>query len=227
LYTAKGRGKDRVCVYDPGTQVLPAPGRDTSAGGAVGLRTAASMADAFVSREAFIGGHSQNVGDLAARLATRIGLDAEQVELVRIAGKLHDIGKLLVPEELLYKPGPLTVAERAVIERHSEIGHQMLRSMLLEPVAMWVLHHHERWDGDGYPNGLAGEQIPVAARILHIADSYDTMTTDRVYRVRMSGQDALAEIERCSGTQFDPAVVTALREELAETPLEIVLPASA
>jgi HD-GYP domain-containing protein (c-di-GMP phosphodiesterase class II) len=103
----------------------------------------------------------------------------------------------------------------------------MLRSMLLEPVATWVLHHHERWDGDGYPNGLAGGQIPVAARILHVADSYDTMTTDRIYRARMSGQDALAEIERCSGTQFDPAVVTALREELADTPLEIVLPASA
>jgi len=227
LYTAKGRGKARVCVYRPGTPVPPAPGRVQAAGGAAGLHGALTTASAFVARDVLISGHSSSVGDLAARLAARIGLEPDQVELVRTAGNLHDIGKLLVPEELLYKPGPLTPVERAVIERHSEIGHQMLRSMLLEPVATWVLHHHERWDGDGYPAGLAGEQIPLAARILFVADSYDTMTTDRVYRARMSGHDALAEIERCSGTQFDPAVVAALREELADTPLELVLPASA
>ena len=227
LYTAKGRGKARVCVYRPGTPVPPAPGRDTTAGRAAGLRAAASMAHAFVSRDVSIGSHSQNVGDLAARLASRMGLDADDVELVRIAGNLHDIGKLLVPEELLHKRGRLTPGERDEVERHPEIGHEMLKSMLLEPVATWILHHHERWDGDGYPTGLAGEQIPLAARILFVADSYDTMTSDRVYRARMSGPAALAEIERCAGTQFDPAVVTALREELADTSLEFVLPASA
>jgi diguanylate cyclase (GGDEF)-like protein len=227
LYTAKGRGKARVCVYQPGTPVPPAPGRTSVAGHPVDLQAAADAANAFVSRDVFIGGHSQDVRDLAGRLAGRLGLEAEQVELVRIAGAVHDIGKLLVPEELLYKPGPLTAVERAVTERHSEIGHQMLRSMLLEPVATWVLHHHERWDGGGYPSGLAGEQIPLAARILFVADSFDTMTTERVHRARMSGRDALSEIERCSGTEFDPAVVAALREELADAPLELVLPASA
>ena len=229
LYTAKGRGKDRVCVYEPGARVPPAPVRaDGSASGrAAGLHSAASRAQAFVARDDFIGRHSANVGDLAARLAHRIGLDAEQAELVRMAGNLHDIGKLLVPDELLSKAGPLTAAERTLIERHSEIGHHLLTSILLEPVATWVLHHHERWDGSGYPNGLSGEQIPLAARILFVADSFDTLTSDRAYRSQMTSHAALGEIERGSGTQFDPAVVAALREELAEGPLELVLPASA
>ena len=103
----------------------------------------------------------------------------------------------------------------------------MLESLGLEPIATWVLHHHERFDGDGYPDGLVGEEIPLPARILFVADAYDTITTDRVYRQKMSRSEALAEIERCSGTQFDPAVVNALREELADTELELVLPASA
>lgn len=229
MYAAKGRGKDRVCVYQPGARVPPAPARaDGSASvRTTGLHAAASRAQAFVARDDVIGRHSESVGDLAARLAHRIGLDAEQAELVRMAGSLHDIGKLLVPDELLSKAGPLTPAERNLVERHSEIGHQLLTSIFLEPVATWVLHHHERWDGSGYPNGLSGEQIPLPARILFVADSFDTLTSDRAYRSRLTTQAALAEIERCSGTQFDPAVVAALREELAEAPLELVLPASA
>jgi HD-GYP domain-containing protein (c-di-GMP phosphodiesterase class II) len=104
----------------------------------------------------------------------------------------------------------------------------MLESLALEPIASWVLHHHERWDGAGYPHGLAAQDIPLPARILFVADAFDTMTSDNVYRAKMTRAEALAEVERCAGTQFDPKVVGALREELAsEPPLELVLPASA
>lgn len=144
-----------------------------------------------------------------------------------MAGNLHDIGKLLVPEDILHKPGQLTPAERIVVERHSEIGYRMLDALSIDPIALWVLHLHERWAGDGYPNGLAGEDIPIASRILFVADSYDTMTTDRVYRAKVSRSEALDELDRCAGAQFDPAVVAATRAELEHAPLELVLPASA
>jgi diguanylate cyclase (GGDEF)-like protein/putative nucleotidyltransferase with HDIG domain len=228
LYAAKGSGKASVHVYAPAgmpeAPVLSSP----VAGTVAGLHAAASGARAAVARDVYIGEHSQNVGEFAARMAVRLGIDREQVELIRVAGSLHDIGKLLVPEEILYKPGPLTTVERCVVQRHSEIGHTMLKSLGLEPIATWVLHHHERWDGDGYPQGLAGEEIPLPSRILFVADAFDAMTSARVYRSQLTRSEGMAEVERCSGSQFDPMVVEALRAELAsETPLELVLPASA
>jgi HD-GYP domain-containing protein (c-di-GMP phosphodiesterase class II) len=101
-----------------------------------------------------------------------------------------------------------------MLERHPQIGYRMLESLGVEPVAEWVLHHHERWDGAGYPNRLAGDKIPLGARIIFVADAYDAMTSDRAYRRAMPQHEALAELERGAGTQFDPAVVTALSEEL-------------
>ncbi len=227
LYSAKGHGKARVHVYSPDGRMPSMPMPRTLAGRAAGIQQAASAAHAVIARDVYIGSHSHNVGELAARLALRVGLDREEAELIRVAGSLHDIGKLLIPEEILHKPGALTPAERSVVERHSEIGFRMLESLGLEPIATWVFHHHERWDGDGYPHGLVGEEIPLPSRILLVADAYDTITTDRVYLKKMSRSEAMAEIERCSGTQFDPAVVNALQVELADTELELVLPASA
>ncbi|HEX2112629.1 MAG TPA: diguanylate cyclase [Gaiellaceae bacterium] len=225
LYSAKGAGKARVRMYRPdATAASPGPGL---AGRAAGLRAAASAANAVIERDVYIGAHSRNVGELAARIAERLGLDAEEVELVRVAGNLHDIGKLLVPEDVLHKPGPLTPAERSVVERHATIGRRMLEALGLEPIATWVQHHHERWDGQGYPAGLAREEIPLPSRVLFVADAFDTMTTDRVYRTKVTRAEALAEIERRAGAQFDPAVVAALREELVDPPLELVLPATA
>ena len=115
---------------------------------------------------------------------------------------------------MLRKPDDLSEAERLILERHPQIGYRMLESLGVQPVAEWVLHHHERWDGAGYPNRLAGDQIPLGARIIFVADAYDAMTSDRAYSQSMSQRDALAELERCAGTQFDPAVVRALAEEL-------------
>jgi len=118
---------------------------------------------------------------------------------------------------VLRKPDALNEAERLMLERHPQIGFRMLESLGVEPVADWVLHHHERWDGAGYPNRLAGDQIPLGARIIFVADAYDAMTSNRAYRRAMPQSDALAELERCSGTQFDPAVVKALSDELLPT----------
>ena len=208
LYLAKEHGKNRVRVYRPDLLELVelrrlAEGPDRAAR----LRAAAALAHAVDERDAYTGSHSYMVGVLAARMARRMGLRAEQVELTRIAGSLHDLGKLAIPEEILRKPGPLNEAERLVLERHPQIGFRMLDSLGVEPVASWVLHHHERWDGGGYPERLDGEHIPLGSRILFVADAYDAMTSDRIYRSRLSHERAIAELERCAGTQFDPQVV--------------------
>jgi diguanylate cyclase (GGDEF)-like protein/putative nucleotidyltransferase with HDIG domain len=217
LYLAKEHGKGRVRAYRPDLLELAelrrlAEGPDRAAR----LRAAASLAHAVDARDAYTGSHSYMVGELSARVARRMGLEPEQVELARLAGSLHDLGKLAIPEEILRKPGPLNEAERLVLERHPQIGFRMLDSLGVEPVASWVLHHHERWDGDGYPDRLGGERIPLGSRILLVADAYDAMTTDRVYRSRLSHERAMAELERCAGTQFDPEVVSAFVELMNE-----------
>jgi diguanylate cyclase (GGDEF)-like protein/putative nucleotidyltransferase with HDIG domain len=215
LYWAKENGKNRVHVYRPDVVELAelrrlATGPDRLAR----FRAAASLAKAVDLRDTYTGSHSARVAELAARVASRLGLDREQVELARLAGSLHDLGKLAIPEEILRKPGPLTGPERLVLERHPQIGFRMLDSLGIEPVAEWILHHHERWDGTGYPDRLPGSEIPLGARIIFVVDAYDAMTSDRVYRGRLSQEEALAELERCAGTQFDPGVVAALADEL-------------
>jgi diguanylate cyclase (GGDEF)-like protein len=228
LYAAKEQRKNTARVYRPDVIELDelrrlAQGPDRAAR----LRTAASLAHAVDARDAYTGSHSYMVGELAARVATRMGLDAEVIELTRLAGSLHDLGKLAIPEEILRKPGPLNEAERLVLERHPQIGYRMLDSLGVEPVATWVLHHHERWDGNGYPDRKAGTDIPLGARILFVADAYDAMTTDRVYRGRLSHERAIAELERCAGTQFDPRVVAAFTAEFDRPQLELVASQSA
>jgi diguanylate cyclase (GGDEF)-like protein/putative nucleotidyltransferase with HDIG domain len=232
LYWAKENGKNRVHVYRPDVVELAelrrlAKGPDRAAR----FRAAASLAKAVDLRDTYTGSHSARVAELAARIAVRLGLNQEQVELARLAGSLHDLGKLAIPEEILRKPGPLTGAERLVLERHPQIGFRMLESLGIEPVAEWILHHHERWDGTGYPDRLPGPEIPLGARIIFVVDAYDAMTSDRVYRDRSGHLEALEELRRCAGTQFDPTVVAALADELgleeeAETALEATAIAS-
>jgi diguanylate cyclase (GGDEF)-like protein len=215
LYWAKKDGKNRVRAYAAESilradleQLAHTPDR------AAHYRAAESLAKAVDERDAYTGSHSQRVADYSARIARRLGADDPAVELTRLAGSLHDLGKLAIPEEVLRKPDTLSEAERLMLERHPQIGYRMLESLGVEPVAEWVLHHHERWDGAGYPNRLAGEQIPLGARIILVADAYDAMTSDRAYRRAIPQRDALAELERCAGTQFDPTVVKALAAEL-------------
>jgi HD-GYP domain-containing protein (c-di-GMP phosphodiesterase class II) len=145
-----------------------------------------------------------------------MGWEAEQCKLLELAGRLHDLGKVGIPAEVLEKDGPLAPDERRLLERHPAIGSNMLTSLRLGAVSAWVLHHHERWDGTGYPDGLAGEAIPPAARILAVADAFDALTSDRVYRGRLTDAEALDELEGAAGTQFDPNVVAALVAGLAD-----------
>jgi diguanylate cyclase (GGDEF)-like protein/putative nucleotidyltransferase with HDIG domain len=215
LYWAKEDGKNRARTYEPALVELKqlqqlAEGTDRAAR----YRAAASLAKAVDARDAYTGSHSERVAELAARIARRLGLDDAQVELTRLAASLHDLGKLAIPEEILRKPSALNESERLVLQRHPQIGHRMLESLGVEPLAEWVLHHHERWDGDGYPNRLRGDEIPLGARIIFVADAYDAMTSERVYRKPLSSREALAELERCAGTQFDPGIVDAFAEEL-------------
>jgi diguanylate cyclase (GGDEF)-like protein len=215
LYWAKEHGKNRVRLWRPDVVELAelkrlAAGPDRAAR----YRAAASLAKAVDARDVYTGSHSERVAELAARIAARLGSDMETIELTRLAASLHDLGKLAIPEEILRKPGELTESERLVLERHPHIGYRMLESLGVDPVAQWVLHHHERWDGSGYPDGLPGEEIPLGARIIFVADAYDAMTSDRVYRARLSDEEAMIELVRCAGSQFDPDVVAALAAEL-------------
>jgi diguanylate cyclase (GGDEF)-like protein len=223
LYWAKKDGKNRVRAYAAESivranleQVADTPDR------AAQYRAAESLAKAVDDRDAYTGSHSQRVGDYSARIARRLGADEPAIELTRLAGNLHDLGKLAIPEEVLRKPTTLSEAERLMLERHPQVGYRMLESLGVQPVAAWVLHHHERWDGAGYPHKLAGDQIPLGARIIFVADAFDAMTSDRAYRRAIPERDALAELERCAGTQFDPEVVKALADELRPTRDDLV-----
>ena len=222
LYWAKEYGKNRVRIYRPDVIELAELKRLATAGDrAARLHAAASLARAVDARDVYTGSHSQRVAQLAVRIAARIGLPRDELEFTRLAASLHDLGKLALPEDLLRKPAPLTEPERLVLQRHAEIGFRMLESLGIGPVAESVLHHHERWDGTGYPDRLAGTDIPLGARIIFVADAFDAMTSDRLYRRRRTRGEALAEIVRCAGTQFDPSVVRALEAELApEEPFE-------
>lgn len=155
--------------------------------------------------------HSNRVSGICKSIATKMNLDKDAVNQMRIAGLIHDIGKIGVDERILNKPGILTVDERRDIEKHPEIAWRLLSSTNeFLKLAEFILSHHEKWDGSGYPNGLKGEEIPLEARIIAIADSYDAMTSKRCYRKKLSKEEAIKELARCSGTQFDPDIVNVL-----------------
>lgn len=161
-------------------------------------------------RDPEIAGHARRVTELAVRLAEALGAGPRRVEAIRRAGPLHDIGKLAVDPAILRKPGALAPDELAVIRTHPVVGERMLKGIRsLRGALGCVLHHHERWDGRGYPYGLGGDAIPFEARILAVADAYDAMTSDRPYRPAMSHDEAVTEVERCAGSQFDPLVAEA------------------
>jgi hypothetical protein len=174
--------------------------------------TAAALAGAIDARDTTTGGHVERVAALGQALLEDVVPALAADPAMSFGFLLHDVGKIGVPDAVLQKPGPLDPAERAVMDRHPEIGHRIVSEAGFPPVvAELVLTHHERWDGLGYPRGLAGEQIPVQARLFAVADALDAMTSDRPYRAGMPLVDALEELDRHAGTQFDPAAVDALR----------------
>ena len=169
------------------------------------LGTISSLIRALDAKDQYTRGHSDRVAALARQLALSIGVDEKTAERFHIAGLLHDVGKIGVPESVLCKPGRLTDDEFAFIMRHPEIGYRILDGVPgMEDLLPGVMHHHERYDGKGYPHGLAGEDIPLIARILCLADTFDAMSSNRAYRSAMTRETVLAEIEKCAGSQFDP-----------------------
>jgi diguanylate cyclase (GGDEF)-like protein len=213
LYESKSLGKDCARVYSPLMEAGNAP--KDSVGRAPFIEAAKTLADAIVRRGAERDEGREHVGDIAARLGARMGLSVEHIEMLRVAGALIDIGKLALPEEVLEKPGPLSEREREAIQRHPQIGFAMLDSLGADPLATWIKHHHERWDGRGYPERIAGTTIPLGSRVLFVADAFHSMTMEQAWRPFLTIGEALAEVSRCSGTQFDPDVVVALVAEYA------------
>ena len=207
LFAAKRLGRDRCVVHHAETlEMLDALAEDRS-----GEQLAAAMllAETLDLRDVATARHSETVGRYAELIAHELDLPPDHVVRVRVAGVLHDIGKLGISDAVLLKPGRLEAHEWTEIKRHPELGARILEHANLRDVASWVLSHHERIDGAGYPRALAGEEIPLEGRILAVADAYEAMTADRPYRSALAADEARAELRRGAGTQFDPHVVAA------------------
>ena len=183
------------------------------------LATVGVLADAVSFKDTAVRTHSDQVARYVLSVAAELAVEPQQREELLFASLLHDVGKIGVSERILLKPGPLSEEERRSVELHPLIGFSLVNEVpALEPMALWVLHHHERWDGKGYPSGLAGEQIPLEARIIGVADAFSAMTSERPYRGPMTTDEACDELERCSGKQFDPLVVRAFVAEVRRHP---------
>lgn len=197
-----------------------APSRDAGRGPA---QTVSALRHAIGQRHPDLLAHGMAVGRLSASTGRALGFHTRQIALLKLAGELHDVGKLAVATAVLSKRGPLTPAEWAAVHRHPTAGAEMLAAAGLAEIAAWVLAHHERPDGLGYPAGLSGAKIPLEARILTVADAFDAMTNDRVYRPALTPQAAVAELQRGAGTQFDAQAVQAFCAELSISSLPVRL----
>ncbi|HXB15996.1 MAG TPA: diguanylate cyclase [Solirubrobacteraceae bacterium] len=210
LYAAKRGGRNMTVIHSEALRELkeqPAEERDIAAERF--LAVVLDLAEAVDLRFSGSARHSETVGRYAELIAGELGLSEGHAARVRLAGMLHDIGKVGVPDEILNKPGSLTGAELAVIRTHPALGAQILEHSSLADVRAWVAAHHERPDGEGYPRGLSGEEIPIEAQIVAVADAYEAMTSNRSYRAALKHTEARRELARSAGTQFDKTVVGA------------------
>jgi putative nucleotidyltransferase with HDIG domain len=177
-------------------------------------RISRSLADATDAKGGY-DGHCAFVSELAQMLAAELDWRGRRLAQIRVAGLLHDVGKLRMPDEILLAPRALTPWEYAVVREHCTHGHAFLLGLGLEEEARWVLHHHENFDGSGYPSGLMADSIPMGARILHVADAFEAIIAKRPYSPASSPEYAVEELQRCNGQQFCPSVVAALERVLA------------
>ena len=203
-------------------QYAPFPNGSTSTSGvAVSRGEVSLLLQRIAASDPLLAVHGRIVGRYAAMTAIELGVPKSTVDSLRLAGELHDVGKLDVPRHILHKPGPLDEREWALIRTHTEIGADLIRNAGLDQIADWVLAHHERPDGTGYPHGLTGAEIPIEAAILSVADAFHAMTSYRPHRNAMDTAGAHAELGRCSGSQFDPVdidvFVTLVEKGLVET----------
>ena len=219
-----GEGWQIDCAY--GTVDLPTEARDVEgalrladqrlyAAKQSGRRSSSRQStdvllQALLERDPDLGTHLHDVGDLTATVGAQFGLATEDLDVLRLAGELHDIGKVAIPDAIMSKPGPLDPDEWAIVRQHTIIGERILAAApALSQVAKLVRSSHERYDGTGYPEGMAGSEIPLGSRIVAVCDAFDAMIGPRPYRRGMTEEAAIAELRGCAGTQFDPKVVEA------------------
>lgn len=181
------------------------------------MQTITTIANALDAKDRYSEGHSRRVAIYSAQLAERLGLSEEEVRNIRIIALLHDIGKIGVPDSVLNKPGRLTDEEFALMKQHTIVGSEILKDIAMIPgIDIGTRYHHERFDGRGYPEGLKGEDIPYIARIIAVADAYDAMTSNRVYRKHLTYDQVMSELENGEGTQFDPIIVRTMENLIKE-----------
>jgi HD-GYP domain-containing protein (c-di-GMP phosphodiesterase class II) len=211
MYAAKAAGGGQVGAEGPMTRSL----EQSAFGSLIGLVRAVDRKDRYTRR------HSDLVTALAVRFARDLGLSETQVAALEIAGPLHDVGKIAVPDAILRKPGALTEEEQAIVRQHVVFGELMVQGVPHETaVRAAIAHHHERWDGGGYPHGRAGEEIPLLGRVLALADAYAAMVHDRPYRKGQPVERALAAIRAGTGTQFDPSLTEPFLATVASLAIE-------
>lgn len=195
---------------------------------------ASALANAIEARDSYLHGHCERLASLAVRMAELLGLRPDEIETIRLGAILHDIGKIGIPDRVLLKPGPLDDEERRIVETHPEIGDKLLEPLdLLAAARPIVRHHHERWDGVGYPDKLVGDNIPLGARIVAVADSIEVMTSRQLYRSPRTPPEVVAELHACRGAQWDPQIVDLALSlidsgelELAQGGLRVLEPAA-
>jgi diguanylate cyclase (GGDEF)-like protein len=213
LYAAKRLGRNRSVIFSE--EIAPLV-RERAASADTQLATLLGLAEALDLRDSGTADHCRTVGRYCAVIAQQLGFAPDRVKRVETAGILHDVGKIGLPDEILRKPGQLTEEEWRPLRRHPEIGARILSDDAFADIRGWIVAHHERLDGKGYPRGLSGDKIPLEARIIAVADAYEAMTSHRVYRAAVAPEAARGELLACAGTQFDPMVVAAFVAALAE-----------
>ncbi|HEX5910522.1 MAG TPA: diguanylate cyclase [Thermoleophilaceae bacterium] len=221
LYSAKEQGRDRSVVFsEQASKSLEGARQRLADSSEMQLATVVGLAEALDIRDTGTGQHSRTVARYAGMMARRMGFAGQRIERIELAGLLHDVGKIGISDNVLTKPGPLDDDEWKQMRTHPQIGARLLGRPELADLRGWIVAHHERPDGKGYPFGLSHGDIPLEARILSVADAYEAMTADRVYKRAMAAEAARGELLACAGTQFDAEVVSVFLQALEEEEIE-------